>query len=53
MKRFLVFTYDSYYPCGGWQDFKASFDTLAEAIAFTDNYDNKDVIDGQTGEEVA
>lgn len=31
MKRFLVFTGDTYYPGGGWSDFSGSFDTLDEA----------------------
>jgi hypothetical protein len=30
-KRFLVFTYDHYYPGGGMNDFRGSFDTLEEA----------------------
>lgn len=31
MKRFGVFTYDQYYPSGGWNDFRAAYDTLDEA----------------------
>ena len=31
MKRFLLFGYDHYYPCGGWEDFIGDFDTLGEA----------------------
>lgn len=30
MKRFLVFTYEDYYPSGGWSDFEAAFDTIEE-----------------------
>lgn len=33
MKRFLLFVGDTYYPCGGWRDFKGSFDTEDEARA--------------------
>jgi hypothetical protein len=32
MKRFLLFRYDNYYPCGGWSDFARSFDSIAEAV---------------------
>ncbi len=31
MKRYLLFSGDEYYPLGGWNDFKGSFDTLEEA----------------------
>lgn len=31
LKRFLLFTGPTYYPCGGWGDFKESFDTEQEA----------------------
>ena len=31
MKRFLVFGFDSYYPDGGWEDFKGHADTLEAA----------------------
>lgn len=30
LKRFLVFGGSRYYPSGGWEDFKGSFDTLEE-----------------------
>lgn len=30
-RRFLVFGYDNFYPCGGASDVVGSFDTLAEA----------------------
>lgn len=33
MKRFLVFAYDTYYPRGGWTDFRSAHDTLEEAKA--------------------
>lgn len=32
MKRYLVFFGDCYYPQGGWDDLKASYDTVEEAI---------------------
>jgi len=31
MKRYLLFAGDSYYPHGGWSDFKGSFDALEES----------------------
>ena len=34
MKRFLLFTFDFYYPEGGWHDFAGAFDSVEEAIAF-------------------
>lgn len=50
LKRFLVFAYDSYYPNGGWNDFKGSFDTLNEAQSFdVSQYDYTHIVDTQTG----
>lgn len=34
MNRYLVFAYDTYYPCGGMNDLKGHFQTEAEARAF-------------------
>jgi hypothetical protein len=34
MKRFLLFAGSTYYPAGGWKDFKGRFGTLEEAIAW-------------------
>lgn len=31
-KRFLVFSYWTYYPEGGWADFSSSWETLEEAV---------------------
>lgn len=31
LKRFLVFCFDTYYPNGGWNDFRSSHDTFPEA----------------------
>lgn len=31
IKRFVVFAGSQYYPCGGYHDYKYSFDTLEEA----------------------
>jgi len=35
--RYLVFAGDTYYPRGGWNDLKRSFDDLTEAEAFAIN----------------
>lgn len=31
MKRYLLFTFSNYYPCGGFEDYIASFDTIDDA----------------------
>lgn len=33
-KKFIVFQFEQYYPQGGLNDIKGSFDSLEEAIAF-------------------
>ena len=33
MKPYLVFAGSMYYPLGGWEDFRDSFDTYKEAEA--------------------
>lgn len=37
LKRFLVFGYSEYYPLGGFEDFKASFDTKDEAVSYVND----------------
>jgi hypothetical protein len=37
MRRFGVFGGPCYYPLGGFHDFKRSFGTLAEALAFAES----------------
>lgn len=32
MKRYLLFAFDDYYPSGGWNDFKGSFNDKKQAI---------------------
>lgn len=55
LKRFITFSNDTYYPGGGWSDFRGSYDTLEEAMARKEEldkeYDYAEVIDTQTGEE--
>ncbi len=31
MKKYLLFSGDMYYPCGGWDDFQGEYDTIEEA----------------------
>lgn len=54
MKRYLTFSYSQFYPRGGWNDFRGSFDTLEESIEHLLGYnsDFREVIDSETGEEV-
>lgn len=48
--RYLVFQYESYYPCGGWQDFVGAYD--APEAARMAHPDADDIIDKETGEAV-
>lgn len=53
MKRYLVFADDIYYPGGGWEDFKDSFETELEAVAYSrgfvkDSYSWAHVVDSET-----
>jgi hypothetical protein len=42
LKRYLLFAGNTHYACGGWRDFKNSFDTVNESeIA------GKELIDGR------
>jgi hypothetical protein len=38
-KRFLVFKYDNFYPCGGTNDLQGSFDSLSEATDFANGHE--------------
>ena len=52
MKRYLLFAGDKYYPYGGWEDFKGSFDleTSALVAAANEAADWWQVVDTHTGE---
>ena len=61
VKRFVRFDYTEYYPCGGWNDFTGSFDSLEEARNFVQKYpdgrvvrsskwDLGEIVDLETGE---
>lgn len=55
MKRYALFSGDAYYPAGGWDDFRGSFDTLDEAVAAAQKRgdDWSHVVDLHSGKEVA
>jgi hypothetical protein len=42
MKRYLLFTFGNYYPCGGFEDYKDSFNTIEEAFIYWINIPNID-----------
>jgi hypothetical protein len=52
MDRFLLFAGDTYYPLGGWGDYKGSFPTLEEALkaAAANSWDWFHVVDLLSGE---
>jgi peptide subunit release factor RF-3 len=37
MKRYWLFVYPMYYPMGGMEDFKGSFDTINDSIQELNN----------------
>lgn len=49
MKRYLVFTYDDYYPSGGFNDFKLQTDNLELAKYVCDDAENGHVLDTVEG----
>ncbi len=55
MKRFLLFSGDTYYPYGGFWDCNHSFDSLEEAVSFAASKDDDwyHVVDIQTMKVVA
>jgi hypothetical protein len=58
IKRYVVFSFPSYYPTGGWGDFTDSFEDLEKAkewcrkIETTDRFEYAQLIDLHTGEEI-
>jgi len=58
MKRYLVFGGSQYYPDGGWDDFKESFNNKEAAILHARecegewDYSWSQVIDTETGKEL-
>lgn len=52
MKRYLLFTFYTYYPSGGWDDFVGSYRTIEEARTEAHGAQNWQIIDSDTGEKV-
>ena len=54
--RFLVFSFDHYYPSGGWGDFTGSSDTIEGAREIEDDqkseYDYTEIVDLEKMETV-
>lgn len=55
VKRFVLFASDDYYPAGGWDDFRGSYDTADEARAAGQEFERKGmsahIVDLTTGEQ--
>jgi hypothetical protein len=49
MKRYAVFTFENYYPGGGWNDFQGAYDSVEEADAVRGV---TQIVDLETGEVV-
>ena len=54
MKRYLVFAFDDYYPCGGWEDFIKDFDNDYAALqcALGSKEPNRQIIDLTNGRDI-
>lgn len=52
MKRFALFAGMHYYPNGGWEDFRGSFDSIEETKEFIGNNDWFQIVDFTVGEIV-
>ncbi len=54
MNRFLLFTFDTYYPNGGAKDLKGSYKTLPEAAlaSYSFKEENIQIYDVQEGKIV-
>ena len=37
MKKYLLFTFNSYYPCGGFKDYIGAFDSIEDAYNYWNN----------------
>lgn len=55
MKRYLIFRFDDYYPCGGMHDLVGQYDTLDEVrenCPIYESYCSIEVWDIQTGKDI-
>ena len=46
--RYLLFAGSTYYPAGGWGDYRGAFETIKEATEAGDGFDWLDVVDLET-----
>lgn len=55
MKRYLLFSGNTYYASGGWKDYKSDHETQEEAEAFGKNSEDDwwHVVDIETMEEIS
>ena len=44
MKRYLVFAGDTYYPSGGWEDLKKSFNKEDVAVSWAEGWVEADAL---------
>lgn len=54
MKRYIVFSGDTYYPAGGWDDYRGEFDSAASAFDYAESLNDSwwQVIDTVIKQEV-
>ncbi len=52
MKKYILFAYDHYYPCGGMNDFAGSFDTIESAHRIGSEFNDYHIVDRDTWEKV-
>ena len=54
LKRFLLFAGDTYYPSGGWDDYKATYATRRATVKAVNRWSTKGgwahAVDSETGE---
>jgi hypothetical protein len=44
MKKYMLFCFSQYYPCGGMNDFKGYFDTLDEILHIVKFYEHTQIL---------
>jgi len=55
MKQYLLFSFDNYYPSGGFNDYKKDFDSHEEALSYIKetyeswHYDFYQIVDMKSG----
>ena len=46
LHQYLAFSYEWYYPAGGWGDFKGSAETIQAAVALATKGDRRGEVEG-------